>query len=94
MICSVTPSPRLPAVDVGGVEEVDAQLQRPVHDGEAVGFGGLRAEVHRAQAQPADLQPGAAEIDVLHVRLPSSCGYRILPPPIPKTSRSPKVTAA
>ena len=52
----------LAAVDVGGVEEVDAQLQRLVHDREAVGLARLRPEVHRAQAQPADLQAGAAEV--------------------------------
>ncbi len=56
----------LPSVDVGRVEEVDAVLERAVHDGVAVGFGGLGAEVHRAEAQPADRQAGAAEIRVLH----------------------------
>src|SRR5262249_511596 len=60
---------RLPAVDVRRIEEVDAQLDRPVHDGGAVGLGGQRAEVHGAEAQPAHLDPSATEADVLHVLL-------------------------
>src|SRR5690606_34925296 len=51
-----------PAVDVGGVEEVDAQFQRAVHDGEAVGLAGLGAEVHGAQADRADEHAAAAEV--------------------------------
>ena len=39
------------AVDVRGVEEVDAELERPVHDRVAVALVGLRAEVHRPEAQ-------------------------------------------
>ena len=62
----------LPSVHVGRVEEVDAQVERPVHDGVAVVFRGLRAEVHRAEAQPADRQAGASEIRVLHAVHPSS----------------------
>jgi len=56
----------LPAVDVGGVEEVDALLKCPVHDGEAVRLGGLRPEVHRAETQAAHLQTGATQVRVLH----------------------------
>jgi len=56
----------LAAVDVGCVEELDAQFQGLVHDGKAVGFGGAGAEVHRTQAQAGNLQAGAAECRVLH----------------------------
>ena len=46
---------RLAAVSVGGVEEMDPQFQRLIHDGMAVGFCGLRAEVHSAQTKRAYL---------------------------------------
>ncbi len=49
----------LPAVDVGGVEEVDAEFEGLVHDGEGLFFGGLRAEVHGAEAEAGDLAAGA-----------------------------------
>ena len=45
----------LPAIDIGGVEKVDAQFEGFIHDGKRIGLAGLRAEVHRAQAQPGDL---------------------------------------
>ncbi|MNS88881.1 hypothetical protein D3C72_1228730 [compost metagenome] len=67
-----------PAVDVGRVEEVDAVLERAVHDGERVRFGGLGPEVHRAQAQPADHQAGAAEVGVFHGGLLSREGEAVL----------------
>ncbi len=54
------------AVDVGRVEEVDALFERRVHDGEAVGLVGPRAEVHRAEAQRAHPQAGSPECSVLH----------------------------
>jgi hypothetical protein len=38
----------LPAIHIGGVEEVDPQLQRLIHNRKAVGLAGLRAEVHGA----------------------------------------------
>src|SRR5690606_1289831 len=59
----------LAAVNVSRVEEVDAQVQRLVHDGVAVFLVGPRAEVHRAQAKSADLESGASEVDDLHVPL-------------------------
>ena len=63
------------AVDVGGVEEVDAGLERRVHDLVAVGLVGLRPEVHRAEAQRADPQAGAAEVAIVHGRnLPTMAG--------------------
>jgi len=40
-------------VDIGGIEEVDTVLQRPVHEGETFLFTGQRADVHRAEAQVA-----------------------------------------
>src|SRR5262249_17035045 len=64
---------RLPAVDVGRVEEVDAELEGPVHDGAAVGFAGEWTEVHRAQAETAHLHTGTPEPDVLHAFLYHEC---------------------
>src|SRR5690606_34478266 len=61
-------------VAVGRVKEVDAEVERLVHDGEAVRLRGLRTEVHRAQAQRADLQAGASKVDVVHA-FSSSCAY-------------------
>src|SRR5208283_5634348 len=42
-----------PPVCVRGVEEVDAKLQRPVHDREAVLLTRVPAEIHRPQADIA-----------------------------------------
>ena len=47
------------AVDVGGVEEVDARIDRGVHDREAARFVHGVAEVHGPQTDPADHQTGA-----------------------------------
>ena len=44
------------AVDVGGVEEVDARIDRGVHDREAARLVHGETEVHRAEADPADQQ--------------------------------------
>jgi hypothetical protein len=41
---------QLPAVDIGGVEKVEAEFEGMIHDGECILFGGVRAEVHSAQA--------------------------------------------
>src|SRR5262249_45437535 len=57
---------RLPPVDVRGVEEVDADLERLVHHGEAVRLAGVRTEVHRPQTEPADPRSRPTELDVLH----------------------------
>jgi hypothetical protein len=54
------------AVDVGGVEEVDALFERLVHDREAGRLVGDPAEVHRPEREPADLQARASEVRVLH----------------------------
>src|SRR5207247_630055 len=64
-----SPQPALAAIAVRGIEEVDPMLEGAVHHGEAVWLCGLRAEVHRAQTQPADLQPRAAQRCVLHESL-------------------------
>jgi hypothetical protein len=42
------------AVHVGGVEKIDAQIQSPIHDGEAVLFAGHPAEIHGPQAKITD----------------------------------------
>ena len=52
------------AVAVGGVEEVDAELEGPVHDRVRLVLGRLRPEVHRAEAQLADLRvPSGPVVD-------------------------------
>src|SRR5437016_4585796 len=53
---------RAPAVHVGRVEEDDPELERAVHDGEAVALAGEWAEVHGAEAEPADPEPALAEM--------------------------------
>jgi hypothetical protein len=50
-----------PAVDVGGVEEVDAELERAVHDRERVVLAGVPAEVHGPEAEVADEDAVLAE---------------------------------
>jgi len=55
-----------PAIDVGGIEEIDAELEGPVHDPEALGLVGDPAEVHRAEAEVADEGAVGAETLVLH----------------------------
>jgi hypothetical protein len=44
------------AVDVGAVEEVDASLERLVHDREARRLVGDPPEIHRPESETADLQ--------------------------------------
>jgi hypothetical protein len=56
----------LPAVDVGGIEEVNAQVEGFVHDDEAIGFGRLGAKVHRPEAQTGNFQAGAAQLREFH----------------------------
>ena len=46
-----------PTIDVGGVEEVDAKFQSPVHDLETLFLGGVPAEVHGAKANAAHQDP-------------------------------------
>jgi len=59
----------LPAVNVSRIEEVDAQFERLVHDGEGIGFAGLRAEVHRAETKAGHFQAGAAKLGEFHACL-------------------------
>ncbi len=63
-------SPR--GVDVGGVDEVDAGVERGVDDGDALVVVRVaeRAEHHGAEAERADLDAGAPERAVLHRVLP------------------------
>jgi len=64
---------RATRVDVGGVEERDAALDRGAHDRlggvlvEDPGAVRVVAEAHHAEADPRDAQAGATEVDVLHV---------------------------
>jgi hypothetical protein len=64
------PFAHFPAIDVRSVEEIDPQLQRPIHDGETIGFARQGTEVHRAEAEPAHAQAGASKSCVLHSVLP------------------------
>jgi hypothetical protein len=61
-----------PAVDVGGVEEIDAKLQGPIHDLETLFLGGVPAEVHGAQTDVAHQDPVFSQTFVFdcHVRVP------------------------
>jgi hypothetical protein len=61
------------AVDIGGVKEVDARLERSVHDRTAVLLIGVPAEVHRAQREATYLGAYPAELGVLHVDLLFGC---------------------
>ena len=57
-------------VHVRGVEEVDAVLERPIHDRERVLLRGLRSEVHRPEAQPAHDHAESSQMRGLHQRPP------------------------
>src|SRR4029079_16652605 len=52
------------AVDISGVEVVDAALDRRVQDGEAARLVQQIAEVHCAQSDPAHQQAGPPEVRV------------------------------
>ena len=57
----------VPAVNIRGVEEVDAELVGAVHDVVTVGDIGHRTEVHGPEAEAADAEAGAAKVCVIHV---------------------------
>ena len=50
----------------GFAVQLDARLQRPIHDRKTLWLGGKRAKVHRAETQPAHLETSASKIGVLH----------------------------
>ena len=54
------------AVHIGGIEKVDAHIQRAIHDGPTVAFGGEGTKIHGAQTEPADFEPGPAKVSVFH----------------------------
>ncbi len=61
------------AVHVGGVEEVQPELERAVHDAERILTIGLEAavlgrhaEVHRAEHEGAHPQAGTSEESIVH----------------------------
>src|SRR5439155_12226178 len=56
-------------IDVGGVDEIDAAVERGVDDAQRLVFGRGVAEVHGAQTERRDLHPGAAKAAVVHVIL-------------------------
>ena len=55
-----------PAVDIGCVKEIDAELQCPVHDLETVLFRRVPAEVHRAETDVADQDAVIPQPPMLH----------------------------
>src|SRR5262249_4333136 len=63
-------------IDVRGVEEVDAELERLLDEGATVvlvehpGTPGLGAVGHAAEADPRDPESGATQVDVVHADLP------------------------
>ena len=59
----------LPAVDIGGIEEINAEFERLIHNGEGVFLFRLGPEVHRPQAQPGNLQASPAKLCVFHIYL-------------------------
>src|SRR5262249_8682297 len=56
----------LPTIHVCAVEKVEAEFQRPIHDGKTFGLTSLRTEVHRPKAEPAYLHSRTAKMNVLH----------------------------
>src|SRR5262249_46185371 len=67
----------LSPVRVGRVEEVDAGIERGIHDLTTRGLVGLRAEVHRAETQGAHSDSGPTQVAILHTRnlTTGSCGH-------------------
>jgi hypothetical protein len=59
-----------PAIAVGGVEEVDAEIVRVIHDRFGLGGRGQRPEVHGPEAQPAHGKAGTAKVDEFHAANP------------------------
>jgi hypothetical protein len=68
-----------PPIDVGGVEEVDAKFQSPVHDPETFFLGGVPAEVHGAKANVAHQDSVFSQTFVFdcHVRMSFLVGLRL-----------------
>ena len=79
------------AVAVRGVEEVDPELERAIHDLVRVGLARERAEVHRAEADRADAQRGTSETSILHGVL--RAGDERSPSTLPTTGRFAKAAA-
>ena len=50
------PDAQMATILIGGVDEVDARVDRSVQDRKRLRLGGLRPEVHGAEAQRADLE--------------------------------------
>ena len=55
-----------PAINIGRIEEVDAELEGAIHDRVAVLLGRVPAKVHRAQAQITDEDAVFSQSAVLH----------------------------
>src|SRR6185503_10461364 len=80
-------------IGVRGVEEVEAELEGAADEGPALLLverprmsAPLRhAEAHASQAEPGDVEPRAAELDVVHG--PSISRRRLQCPPMPSRFR-------
>src|SRR5919109_4281602 len=57
---------RFPAIGIGGVKEINAKLERLVHDRKRIFLRGLRTKVHGAKTQTGHLEPRAAQLGVFH----------------------------
>ncbi len=62
------PLPLLPAIHVSGIEKVDPQLQRLVHDGMALSLRRMRPEIHGAQTEAGNFQTRSTQRCVLHLK--------------------------
>ena len=72
------------AIAVGGVDQVDARVQRGAHDGDGL-RGGEALDRDAAETQRRDHQAGAAQPDLVHREPPA--GYELALPDVPNTSR-------
>ena len=61
----------LPAIDIGGVEKIDALIERRMHDLRTRFRIAAHAEVVAADTRHRDLESGGAEISVFHARVPA-----------------------
>ena len=75
LLCDALARP--PSVHIGRVEEVDAQLQRPVHYRSALVLARQRTEVHGTKTQAADLQTLATDMGVFDRASPQVSGSAV-----------------
>ena len=59
----------LPSIDIGSIEEINAQVEGFIHDGVGIFLLRLWAEIHRPQAQSGNLKAGATKVGIFHIYL-------------------------